>query len=625
MTPPLPQDRQGDHANPQPTQDELVDQLQRSDDNKTGPDETLRNNIEKFSRYSPVYKTVAATILRATVSPALVAFIAYQLSPSEEVTSLAGSISRGLWILCPPLFACMVLARALHSDGLAERCFGWSAELCRGLYCLVNTIVFGWLPLRFVYTSLETFDGLPLIPQPTPGVWSDSLGRLLFVASMVIFTIGLRATSKILQHWSASQAISKNWLHDVRQLSYRCLPLIPICLGILSVTGFQFTAIQMSWRMLWTAIFIIGISIVGGFLSHLMLIAQFRIKLRQLSRDEQGEINSGESIDITEISTQVNRLLRATATVAMILVGWHFFADVLPIIDYLDHWQLPWASTDAEGVEESVTLRHALIAFGLAIITLILSRNLPGLLEITLLDRLPLDRGGRYAISFILRYFVGVVGLITACQIIGFNWSSVQWLAAGLTVGLGFGLQEIFSNVISGIIILIERPIRLGDVVTVNGVTGSVTRIQLRATTIKDFDFRELIVPNKRFITDDIMNWTLTDRRSRIVLKVGVAYGSDTQLVHDTLLTVARRHPLVQTEPSPDVFFKEFGDSTLNFDLRVFIPSRDIFARVQHELNVAIEAEFRRKEIEIAFPQQEVYIKNLTDSGVRDQDDRKSA
>ena len=107
--------------------------------------------------------------------------------------------------------------------------------------------------------------------------------------------------------------MSKNWLHDLRQLNYRCLPLIPIGLGILSVSGFQFTAIEMSWRMLWTAIFIIGISIVGGFFSHLMLIAQFRIKLRQLSRDEQGEINSGESIDITEISTQVNRLLRATA------------------------------------------------------------------------------------------------------------------------------------------------------------------------------------------------------------------------------------------------------------------------------------------------------------------------
>ena len=121
------------------------------------------------------------------------------------------------------------------------------------------------------------------------------------------------------------------------------------------------------------------------------------------------------------------------------------------------------------------------------------------------------------------------------------------------------------------------------------------------------------------------MNWTLTDRRSRIVLKVGVAYGSDTQLVHDTLMTVARRHPLVQTEPSPDVFFKEFGDSTLNFDLRVFIPSRDIFARVQHELNVAIEAEFRQKEIEIAFPQREIYIKNLDAQSVLSQDSQKSA
>ena len=625
MNPPLPHNPQTDDDNDLPTQDELVDQLQRSDDNKTGPDKALRENIEKFSRYSPVYKAVAATILRATIAPAIVVFLAYQLSPSEEITSLAGSVSRSLWILCPPLFACMILVQALRTEGLAERCFGWSTELCHGLYCLVKTIIFGWLPLRFLYTSLETFDGSPMVASPTPGIWSDSLGRLLFVASMIIFTIGLRTTSKKLRHWSASRVISKNWLHDIRQLNYRCLPLIPIGLALLSIIGFQFTAIQMSWRMLWTAIFIIGISIVGGLFSHLMLIAQFRIKLRQLSRDEQGEINSGESIDITEISTQVNRLLRATATVAMILIGWHFFADVLPVIDYLDDWQLPWASTDADGVKESVTLRHALIAFGLAIITLILSRNLPGLLEITLLDRLPLDRGGRYAISFILRYFVGVVGLITACQIIGFNWSSVQWLAAGLTVGLGFGLQEIFSNVISGIIILIERPIRLGDVVTVNGVTGTVTRIQLRATTIKDFDFRELIVPNKRFITDDIMNWTLTDRRSRIVLRVGVAYGSDTQLVHDALLTVARRHPLVQTEPSPDVFFKEFGDSTLNFDLRVFIPSRDIFAQVQHELNVAIEAEFKRKQIEIAFPQRDIYIKNLSDQQVLTPDEKKSA
>ena len=152
--------------------------------------------------------------------------------------------------------------------------------------------------------------------------------------------------------------------------------------------------------------------------------------------------------------------------------------------------------------------------------------------------------------------------------------------------------------------------------------------MQLRATTIKDLDFRELIVPNKKFITEDVMNWTLTDRRSRIVVPVGVAYGSDTKLVNASLLKVANRHPLVQVEPPPSVFFKGFGDSTLNFQLLVFIPSREIFAKVQHELNMAIEAEFRAKDIEIAFPQQDIYIKNLGDLPVmRDPEDdvKKSA
>ena len=110
-----------------------------------------------------------------------------------------------------------------------------------------------------------------------------------------------------------------------------------------------------------------------------------------------------------------------------------------------------------------------------------------------------------------MRYLVGVFGLLFAFQVVGFSWGSVQWLAAGLTVGLGFGLQEIFANLISGLIILIERPVRVGDIVTVNGTTGTVCSMQLRATTIRDRDECELIVPNKKFITEDVMNWTLSD------------------------------------------------------------------------------------------------------------------
>ena len=135
----------------------------------------------------------------------------------------------------------------------------------------------------------------------------------------------------------------------------------------------------------------------------------------------------------------------------------------------------------------------------------------------------------------------------------------------------------------------------------------------LRATTILDHDYRELIVPNKKFITEDVMNWTLSDHKSRLVIKVGVAYGSDTSLVQSTLMKVASRHPLVVREPEPRAAFCGFGNSTLDFELRVVIPTREMFFKVTHELHMAVEEAFRQKNIEIAFPQQDLYIKNLQD------------
>ena len=589
----------------QPTKEELVNQIEQSEQTDSGPNEDLRRNIELFSNYVPVFKSLGYTITRALFLPLVIGFVAMLLSPAYELSLLRGAVTRGLFTLCLPLFTSLILARALQRGGLAERHFGWSPVLCNGLLKSLNSMIWIWLPLRFVYTGLETFAG---------GKWNDSLGRQLFILSMIAFAVGLWQTARSINQWVSEFDSGNKLIAKTRNLTVWLLPVLPLSLLVMSAIGYHFTAVEMSWRAMWTILSMLGIAMVGGLITRLLLIAQFGIKLRQLARDEQGEINNDEAIDIKAISGDVMHLIRATALVAMVVVGWQIWSNVLPAVHYLDDWEL-WhsATSKVDGVKDWITFRHLLTSIGVLGITFVLSRNLPGLLEITLLDRLPLDRGGRYAMSFILKYLVGVFGILTAFEIAGFSWTSVQWLAAGLTVGLGFGLQEIFANVISGIIILIERPVRVGDVVTVNNVTGTVTSMQLRATTIKDLDFRELIVPNKKFITEDVMNWTLTDRRSRIVLSIGVAYGSDTQLVQETLMKVAMRHPLVQSDPSPDVFFKEFGDSTLNFQLRVFIPSREIFSQVQHELNMAIDAAFRAKGIEVAFPQQDIYIKNLKD------------
>ena len=156
------------------------------------------------------------------------------------------------------------------------------------------------------------------------------------------------------------------------------------------------------------------------------------------------------------------------SVIAVVVIVWQIWSSVLPVVDYLASVEL-WPVLKA-GQQVMISMKDVLLAVSWLAITLILSRNLPGLLEIVLLDRLPLDRGGRYAISFVIRYLVVVVGVILTCAWIGFSWSSVQWLAAGLTVALGFGLQEIFANLVSGLIILMERPVRVGDFVTVNGV-----------------------------------------------------------------------------------------------------------------------------------------------------------
>jgi len=191
----------------------------------------------------------------------------------------------------------------------------------------------------------------------------------------------------------------------------------------------------------------------------------------------------------------------------------------------------------------------------------------------------------------------------------------VEWLVAALTVGLGFGLQEIFANFVSGLILLFERPIRIGDTVTVGTTTGTVTRIRTRATTITDWDRKELIIPNKSFVTGDVVNWTLSDPITRLTIRVGVAYGSDVELIEQLMRELAEEHPLVLDDPAPIVFFCGFGDSALSFELRVFF--KDVLKRtaLTHELNKAINERFARHGIEIAFPQRDIHVRSI-DAGI---------
>jgi potassium efflux system protein len=234
-------------------------------------------------------------------------------------------------------------------------------------------------------------------------------------------------------------------------------------------------------------------------------------------------------------------------------------------------------------------------------VTYVLTKNLPGLIELLLLRRTLLDSGARIAVSTLVRYVVLIFGVSATFSLLGLTWTKIQWLAAALTFGLGFGLQEIVANFVSGLILLVERPIRVGDAVTIGDLQGRVTRTHIRATTITLWDRSEMIVPNKEFITTKLINWTLSDSKRRIDIPVRVAYGSDIQKVKDVLLAVADNHVHVLKEPAPHVLLVEFMEDAMKFELRIFVDfGRGL--KTKDELQVAIDRAFSEQGIEFAMP-----------------------
>ena len=299
------------------------------------------------------------------------------------------------------------------------------------------------------------------------------------------------------------------------------------------------------------------------------------------------------------------KLVGETPSVAAERTAW-LTMPPMPVTD-------PAASSDTGAAPVTVTLGDVLSSVIMLVVVLVVSRNLPGLLEITILKRLPLDAGARYAITTIARYAVLIVGLSLTLVQLGLEWRNVQWLAAALTFGLAFGLQEIFANFVSGLIILAERPIRVGDTVTVGNVSGGVTRIQMRATTIIDWDRKELIIPNKAIITDRIINWTLTDPTLRVVIPITVEHGTDVERVMQMLVESAREAETVLSDPPPRAYFLGMTDTGLELDVRAYIPSIGSLLAVKTEIYRGIKRRLDDAGVQIAAPRRQVRLERPGD------------
>ncbi|MDP2533051.1 mechanosensitive ion channel [Photobacterium damselae subsp. piscicida] len=217
--------------------------------------------------------------------------------------------------------------------------------------------------------------------------------------------------------------------------------------------------------------------------------------------------------------------------------------------------------------------------------------------------------GTGYAITSLTRYFAIFIGIIVGSGLIGFDWSKMQWLVAALGVGIGFGMQEIFANFISGLIILFEKPIRIGDTVTIRDLTGMVTKIQTRATTIVDWDCKEVIMPNKAFVTEQFVNWSLSDSITRVKLFINVEYVAAPELVTQLLFDAAHECRLVLDDPAPEVFFLGLDANCQRFEVRAYAAETGHRLSLTHDLHCRIKNKFMDHNIMIAHPQLEVTMK----------------
>ncbi len=581
-----------------------------------------------YAKIVPTLRAILLTLVIAAPGPLFVLFAGWRLGEIESENIFLEAFSKTL-IQIGIAFAVLEFFRqSCRRHGLADSHFNGPNVLSTRVQRHLLSFTLIILPLFFVVTLLN---------QLSTDLDRHLLERLFFVIGMITCSYYanrfLNPRGPLMRELFLLEQAA--YFSKTRWLWYPFATLFPLLLAGMAWVGYYYTANQLAWRFMLTILLLVSLLFFWALAVRWFRIAQrwFRLYvLREQRQKPQGGSQTIESqrqlLAQEEESNEEKREQQAMRLINFaiylpLLVGlWLIWADTFPAIEYLNQislWQkiVQQEIAGADGtvaiqtVREAVTIIDLGIALFVCIATISLSRNLPGMIDFSILQRIGLDASLRYALTSVIGYLVIIAGVAYVYNLLGFRWEQIQWLAAALTFGLSFGLQDIFANFISGLIILFERPIRIGDVVTIDGVTGIVTKIRIRASTVTDWDRKEYLVPNKEIITGRLLNWTLSDTLNRLVIPVGVAYGTDTEKVRQLLFEVARQEPEVLDEPGTLVTFQEFGDSTLNFVMRAYLGSMDNRMETVHRLHTAINKKFAEAGVEIAFPQQDLHLRTV--------------
>jgi small-conductance mechanosensitive channel len=447
----------------------------------------------------------------------------------------------------------------------------------------VRPLIYGLAGFYLFGQIRELLDGAPI------------LARYLFSAEVVAafaFVIWLTRPARLAKIERPTRALR---LAGMALRSVLALMVVAFLANLLGYFAFASILGQGTLTTLYAAVILYGAYRVARIVVSVILRTDAVRQLRMVR------------VGAARIEHWAERILRIAAIVYWLDIALSNFTIRDSVVKAL----LGMLTASFEAGTISVSLGD-ILAFVLTIAAAFLvSRFIRFVLQEDVFPRVVMRRGVSNAVSTTVHYAILIFGFLLALAAAGFDLSRVTLLAGAFGVGIGFGLQNVVNNFVSGLILLFERPIQVGDTIEVQGLLGDVRRIGPRSSTVRTFDGAEVIVPNGMLISDQVINWTLSDRRRRVVVGVGVAYGTDPEQVLEILREVAQENETVQDDPAPLAIFMGFGDSSLDFELRCWIPRYEEGFSMRSQLWVAINRKLAEAGIEIPFPQRDLHLRSV--------------
>ena len=590
----------------------------------------------RTDRFVHTLEAIGLTALAALPLPLACLLLGRELAASIEATGFTRAVGGALTQVAMGFYFLRGFRLTCIPGGVADRHFRWESDVLvqirRNLRWFTPYILVTSLIAYTIYLNHDTARG-------------ESLGRIVLIAGMIGTAVFLgrllHPRTGVFAHTLTANPAA--WANRLRNVWYPIIVGAPLALGALAVLGYLYTAGTLFQSLVQTAWLALGLVLVQQVIMRWLVYTRRHLAFqaameRQTARRVQAEAASAKAgaleresdagtpvrepgagpavaeepeVDLASLDEQTRKLLNATVFLLAVLGLWLIWSAMLPALAVFEQMALWNYSSVVDGAARLIPVTAADLGLVVVIlfVALVAAKNLPALIEILLLQNSQVNAGTRYAVRTLVSYAITAIAVVMAFGTLGLSWSKIQWLVAALSVGIGFGLQEIVANFISGLIILFERPVRVGDTVTIANTTGTVTKIEIRATTIRNWDRQELIVPNKEFITGRLLNWTLSDQINRIVITVGIEYGSDARLALTLLTETAAANPHVLKEPPPLASLDTFGDNALTLTLRCFLDAMDLRVGVTTELHLAIERSFREHGILIAFPQRDINVR----------------